>query len=145
MPDRAATPETTVDATPETTVDAGDPEALLAALDAQPGDASLRDQAARALYAAGRKREAVALLQAGFVHLNAHETGSLPCLCKRCLDPEVDRAAVSGTEFVRDHALAQGRVLFYWMPASLAGSGAEVRRGVAARLRSRLPARVSTP
>jgi hypothetical protein len=130
MPDRAATPE-----------EPGDAETLLAALDARPEDASLRDQAARALYAVGRRREAVALLQAGFVHLNAHDTGSLPCLCKRCLDPEVDRAVVSGTEFLRDHALAQGRVLFYWMPASLAGAVSEVRRGVAARLRSRLPAR----
>lgn len=133
MPDRAATPETTPGP--------GDAEALLAALDARPDDASLRDQAARALYAAGRRREAVALLLAGFVHLNAHEAGSLPCLCKRCLDPDLDRAEVSGAAFVRDHALAQGRVLFYWMPASLAGSGAEVRRGVAARLRSRLSAR----
>lgn len=133
MPDRAVTPETTPGP--------GDAEALLAALDAQPDDASLRDQAARALYAAGRKREAVALLQAGFVHLNAHDDGSLPCLCKRCLDPEADRAEVSGTAFVRDHAQAQGRVLFYWMPASLAGSETEVRRGVVARLRSRLSAR----
>jgi hypothetical protein len=129
MPDRAATP------------DATDAESLLAALDAEPQDASLRDRAARALHAAGQRREAVALLQAGFVHLNAHDAGSLPCLCKRCLDPEVDRVAVSATEFVRDHALAQGRILFYWMPASLAGSEAEVRRNVAARLRSRLPAR----
>lgn len=133
MPDRAATPEATLDG--------GDAETLLAALDARPEDASLRDQAARALYVAGRRREAVALLQAGFVHLNAHDAGSLPCLCKRCLDPEVDRAEVSGTAFVRDHALAQGRVLFYWLPASLAGSVAEVRRGVAARMHSRLPAR----
>jgi hypothetical protein len=132
MPDRAASPDAG---------DIGDAESLLAALDAEPQDASLRDRAARALHAAGRRREAVALLHAGFIHLNAHDAGSLPCLCKRCLDPEVDRVAVSGTEFVRDHALAQGRILFYWMPASLAGSEAEVRRNVAARLRSRLPAR----
>lgn len=140
MPDRAVSPDTSRDV--------GDIEDLasqLAALDAQPQDESLRDQAARGLYTAGRRREAVALLQAGFVHLNAHDTGSLPCLCKRCLDPEVDRVAVSGTEFVRDHALAQGRILFYWMPASLAGSEAEVRRNVVARLRSRLGTRVSSP
>jgi hypothetical protein len=90
--------------------------------------------------------DAAALLQDGFVHLNAHDQGTLPCLCKRCLDPALDRAVVSGTEFALDHAVAHGRVLFYWLPVSLAGSRAEVRRNVVARLRKQLsPRDASTP
>lgn len=126
--------------------DVGDVEVLLAALQAQPDDEGLRERAATALLAAGRGREVPALLQGGFVHLNAHDEGRLPCLCKRCLDPDVERAVVSDREFARDHAVARGRVLFYWLPVSLAGSRAEVRRNVAARLRKQLvPRPASTP
>jgi hypothetical protein len=136
MPDRAALPD----------VPDSDVEGLLAALQAQPDDARLREQAADALFDAGRAAEALALLQDELVHLNAHDEGKLPCLCKRCLDPAVDRAVVAGKEFARDHAVAQGRVLFYWLPVSLAGSRAELRRNVATRLRKQLsPRRASTP
>lgn len=123
-----------------------DVETLLSALQARPDDEALRERAAVALLDAGRGREAPALLQAGLVHLNAHDQGALPCLCQRCLDPAQDRAVVAGVELERDHAVAQGRVLFYWLPVSLAGSRAEVRRNVAARMRKQLsPRRASTP
>ncbi len=142
MPERAASPRGPTG--PDD--DVADVGALLAALQAQPDDEGLREQAATALLDVGRGHEATALLQAGFVHLNAHDQGKLPCLCKRCLDPEVDHAVVSGREFARDHAVARGRVLFYWLPASLAGSRAEVRRNVAARMRKQLsPRGASTP
>jgi hypothetical protein len=141
MPERAASPHG-----PGGPANVADVGALLAALQARPDDESLREQAAAALLEAGRGREVPALLQAGFVQLNAHDEGKLPCLCKRCLDPEQDRAVVSDTEFARDHAVAHGRVLFYWLPVSLAGSRAEVRRNVAARMRKQLsPRGASTP
>jgi hypothetical protein len=144
MPERAASPHGPEG--PANVSDVGDVGALLAALQARPDDESLREQAAAALLEAGRGREVPALLQAGFVHLNAHDEGKLPCLCKRCLDPALDRAVVSGREFARDHAVAHGRVLFYWLPVSLTGSRAEVRRNVAARLRKQLsPRGASTP
>lgn len=131
---------------PAVSPDPGDLDAMLAALAAQPDDERLRERAASALLGAGRASEAVALLRAGLVHLNAHEQGGLPCLCERCLDPALERAELAGREFARDHAVARGRVLFYWLPVSLAGARAEVRRNVAARLRERLsPRRASTP
>lgn len=137
MSERAASPEP----------DDGDAAAAaLAELQARPDDEPLREQAAVALLAAGRGREAVALLHETLVHLNAHDEGTLPCLCKRCLDPGLDRAVVSGKEFTRDVAVARGRVLFYWLPASLAGSRAELRRNVAARMPKQPPRRrTSTP
>jgi hypothetical protein len=143
MPERTASPHG-----PEVPdlVDVTDVGALLAALQALPDDESLRERAATALLDAGRGYEVPGLLQSGLVHLNAHDEGTLPCLCKRCLDPALNRAVVSGTEFARDHAVAHGRVLFYWLPVSLAGSRAEVRRNVVARLRKQLSLRnASTP
>lgn len=136
MPEPAAWPEREGDE---------DIDGLLAALQARPDDERVREQAATALLDAGRGREALALLQDGLVHLNAHDTGTLPCLCKRCLDPALERAVVAGKEFARDHAVARGRVLFYWVPVSLAGSRAELRRDLAARLRKQLSPRAGTP
>jgi hypothetical protein len=137
MSERAASPEP----------DPGDAAAaVLSELQARPDDESLREQAAVALLGAGRGQEALALLHDALVHLNAHDEGALPCLCKRCLDPGMDRAVVSGKEFTRDLAVARGRVLFYWLPASLAGARVELRRNVAARMPKQPPRRrTSTP
>lgn len=81
---------------------------------------------------------AKALLSKGLVHLNGHEQSPLPCLCARCIDAEVESVVVDGSTFVLRHAVAQGRLLFYWMPQSLTKSERRVQRAVEARLIERL-------
>lgn len=109
-------------------------EATLAALAAAPEDTSLRAHAARLCASAGRDAEAVELLEGSFIHLNAHDPGILPCLCRACLSPEQSRAKTGEDSFVRDFAVAAGRVLFYWLPDQLAGDRERVSRDVAARM-----------
>jgi hypothetical protein len=126
-------------------------DSLLARLDEHPDDAGLRERAARALDADDRPAEAVALLQQGLIHFNAHEPGLLPCLCRRCIVPGDRRATANGSAFLRDFVVAEGkprgRVLFFWIPRELVDTSAQddqsrqrrrVRRSVLAGLRSRI-------
>jgi hypothetical protein len=113
-------------------------EGLLGDLAAAPQDELLRARAAEAHSAAGRDREAVELLAAGLVNLTAHDGPTLPCLCRRCLQPELVRAHADGLEFVRRFVVGNGRVLWYWAPAEIADDP-----GLARSVRSRLVARLA--
>jgi hypothetical protein len=112
-------------------------QGLLGDLAAAPKDELLRARAAEALEAAGRPREAVELLADGLVNLNAHDGPTLPCLCRRCLQPELVRAEADGLEFVRRFVVGNGRVLWYWAPAEIANDP-----GLARSVRARLVARL---
>jgi hypothetical protein len=113
-----------------------EPEALLGDLAAQPGDEALRERAAMALSQRGRHREAVEVLGA-LTNLTAHDGPTLPCLCRRCLDPERVEAEADGIRFTRRFAVARRRVLYYWAPIDIADSPG-LARSVRARLESRL-------
>lgn len=113
-------------------------DALASSLADDPESAELREKAARALAEEGRHAEAIALLEEGFTHLNAHDPGSLPCLCRRCITAEEVRTRVGDATFVRDFTVAGGRVLFYWVPEELVGQLPRVRRSVHGSLRARL-------
>jgi hypothetical protein len=112
-------------------------DALLGDLAAGPDDELLRARAAEALGRTGRHREAVQLLAEKLVNLNAHDGPTLPCLCKRCLQPEVVQAQADGLEFVRRFVVGNGRVLWYWAPAEIADDP-----GLARSVRARLVARL---
>jgi hypothetical protein len=112
-------------------------EGLLGDLAAAPQDELLRARAAEALGAVGRHREAVELLAAGLVNLNAHDGPTLPCLCRRCLQPELTAAEADGMSFVRRFVVGNGRVLWYWAPAEIADDPG-LARSVRARLLARL-------
>lgn len=117
-------------------------DSLIAELDANPDDVSLRERAARALERDGRPAEAVKLLQDAFIQLNAHEPALLPCLCRRCMAPAETTVTISGTTYHRDFVVAgaepQPRVLFFWIPEMLMAERRRVRRSVHTGLRSRL-------
>ncbi len=72
-------------------------------------------------------------------HLNAHESGPLPCLCQKCLPKAGERVVVDGEAFVRREATAKGRVLYYWLPEASVGSEKAVRAGVERRMKFKLP------
>jgi hypothetical protein len=112
-------------------------EALLGDLAAGPKDELLRARAAAALGAAGRHREAAELLADGLINLNAHDGPTLPCLCRRCLQPELVVAEADGLAFVRRFVVGNGRVLWYWAPAEIADDPG-LARSVRARLLARL-------
>jgi hypothetical protein len=112
-------------------------EGLLGDLAAAPQDELLRARAAEALGAAGRHREAVELLRAALVNLTAHDGPTLPCLCRRCLQPELAAAEADGLAFVRRFVVGNGRVLWYWAPAEIADDP-----GLARSVRTRLLARL---
>lgn len=117
-----------------------DLDAVLAAVEANPTDATTRIDAARACAENGRSAEAAELLAGNFIHLNAHDPGALPCLCKRCLTPDNDTASAGGTDFYRDFAVASGRVLYFWVPAELARKRKQIANDVAAGMRRRFGA-----
>lgn len=112
-------------------------EGLLGDLAAAPQDELLRARAAEALSAAGRHREAAELLAAGLVNLTAHDGPTLPCLCRRCLQPELAAAQADGLAFVRRFVVGNKRVLWYWAPVEIANDP-----GLARSVRSRLVARL---
>jgi hypothetical protein len=97
-------------------------QALLTELDARPKDESLREKAAHALANEGRHAECVALLST-LRNLTAHDPGPVPCLCKRCLTEGTFTAESGGMKFVRDFAVQDGRVLWYWVPRELLERG----------------------
>jgi hypothetical protein len=117
-----------------------DAKTLLSELAEKPTDLALRERAARALQREGREAEAISVVTSGLRNLTAHEAPPLPCMCKRCLDPAAARAEAFETKFVRDFALAEGRVLFYWVPEELAGKRglqSSVQGALAANLRKK--------
>jgi hypothetical protein len=118
--------------TPQPTV-----EGLLGDLAATPDDELLRSRTAELLSGAGRHREAVELLAAKLVNLNAHDGPTLPCLCRRCLQPDLVEAEADGMPFVRRFVVGNGRVLYYWAPAEIADDP-----GLARSVRARLVARM---
>jgi hypothetical protein len=113
-----------------------EPEALLGDLAQSPSDDALRERAALSLSERGRHREAVEVL-AALKNLTAHDGPTLPCLCRRCLDPDRIEAEADGIRFTRRFAVAFGRVLYYWAPIDIADSPG-LQRSVRARLVRRL-------
>jgi hypothetical protein len=116
-----------------------EPDVLLGDLATRPDDDTLRERAALALTHQGRHAEAVALL-ATLINLTAHDGPTLPCLCRRCLDPQRVEATADELTFVRRFVVARGRVLYYWAPPEIADSPGLVR-SVRARLDRRLARR----
>lgn len=115
-----------------------DSQTLLDELHRKPTDDALRERAARSLQQEGKEAEAIALLTGTLRNLTAHEPPPLPCLCKRCLDPARTRAEAFGFDFTRELAVAEGRVLFYWVPGELRRHGKGVRRSVQTALEDKL-------
>lgn len=76
--------------------------------------------------------------ESGIYHLNMHETGVLPCLCKKCLEKAGERVVVEDEAFVRREARAKGRVLHYWLPESLLASDKAARIAVERRMQFKL-------
>lgn len=72
-------------------------------------------------------------------HLNAHESGPLPCLCKKCLEKAGERIVVDGETFLRREAHAKGRVLYYWLPEASLDSEKAVKYAVERRMAFHLP------
>ncbi len=76
------------------------------------------------------------------VHLNAHETGPVPCLCRNCIDTAPEQVTLSSSSpasnaitLIRKRAEAKGAFLWYWQPQGI--DAERVRRAVEARLASR--------
>jgi hypothetical protein len=113
-------------------------ETLLGELKQKPEDLGLREKAARALQREGRHVEAVQLLTGSLRNLTAHEPPPLPCLCRKCLDPERTSAELFGLSYDREFAVAKGRVLFYWVPRELAHRRDGVVQAVQSRLEDKL-------
>jgi hypothetical protein len=94
---------------------------------------------ARSLFDAGEAAEAIALLSRKAILFARHEPGSaLPCLCRRCLVPDVRRAESGGVAYDRDFVVSWHRALFYWAPSELAASARQLRASMRAALRQRL-------
>ncbi len=111
---------------------------LLTRLKDAPDDLGLRERTARACSKIGRDTKAVEILRDHFVHLNAHDWGALPCLCKRCLISDRAAAQVEETHFVRDFAIAAGRLLYFWTPTDLEHERRQVVASVTSKLRDQL-------
>lgn len=72
-------------------------------------------------------------------NLTAHdETSPLPCLCGRCLPGAAETIEVDGAAYFRAPAQAQGRMLWFWVPAELKGQLPAVVQAVGARMLDRL-------
>jgi len=92
----------------------------------------------RALFDAGDAAAAIELLRNRSVLLAKHAPGALPCLCARCLVPELDSARSGETEYQRDFVVSSSRTLFYWAPAELLANRRQLRASMRATLRLRL-------
>jgi hypothetical protein len=102
-----------------------------------PEDDARIEREARAAF--DRKDAAAAIQLLGRCAMLAkHEPNSLPCLCRRCLNAELDKAESGGIAYVRDFVVAKHRVLFYWTPRELAGSATQVRASMRATLSARI-------
>ncbi|MFV8756659.1 hypothetical protein ACNOYE_39450 [Nannocystaceae bacterium ST9] len=114
-------------------------EELEVQLAANPTDEALRAKLAGALTELGRHADAAGVLGSGLKNLTAHDGPTLPCLCRRCLQPELVVAQADGMQFRRRFAVARGRVLWYWVPLEFADDES-LARSVTARLDARLSA-----
>jgi hypothetical protein len=76
----------------------------------------------------------------GLINLTAHIKGKrdLPCLCRKCLDPDLTQATARGLSFLRASATSRGRILYFWMPEALRPQQAEVTRAVEVALAGKL-------
>jgi hypothetical protein len=92
----------------------------------------------RTAVASGSDMDVRALLSGQWIHLNAHEPDVVPCLCRACIQPDVERVEAEGETYLREWAVAKGRVLFFWMPEALAKDKKSVRRAVEARMHAKL-------
>ena len=83
----------------------------------------------------------------GPVNLTAHSDDSpLPCLCQRCYASSPETVEVQGGTYLRAQAIAQGRVLWFWVPAELIDQLPAVIESVAARMQKSLkPIHVGPP
>lgn len=114
--------------------------ALVDQVAAKPEDHDLRQQAAEALDAAGKRAEATALL-APLINVTGHDDDAgLPCLCKVCLPTAPDVAESAGMKFRRAFAVTNRRVLHFWNLAELEGERRAVRSSVSRALATRLAA-----
>lgn len=97
-----------------------------------PGDAELL------LAAAGGAKAAPGQAQRPF-QLAAHEAaGPLPCLCSKCLPQAPETVETKGATYFRAHAMAQERILWFWVPAELKDRLTEVTQAVAGRMNDHL-------
>lgn len=111
---------------------------LLVKLQADPDNLQTRTKAAEALDAAGKHADAATVL-APLINVTGHdEDAGLPCLCKRCLPTAASAAESEGMKFSRSFAVADKRVLHFWMLADLEHDRAAVRESVATALAQRL-------
>jgi hypothetical protein len=90
------------------------------------------------LFDEDRPADAIALLSERGILFARHEVTALPCLCRRCLRPELRTAESSGVAYVRDFVVTRHRVLFYWTPTELTADAKHVRASLRAELRQRL-------
>jgi hypothetical protein len=95
------------------------------------------EEEARSCFDSGDPAKGIELLQES-VLLARHEQTSLPCLCRKCLLPDLQVAESGGVTYVRDFVVAWNRVLFYWMPEELSPNARQVRASMRAALRRRL-------
>lgn len=110
---------------------------LREAVAADPEDVEARVRLARALERRGDWTATAATLRDGLVNLTAHDGPTLPCLCERCLQPDLGAAEADGMAFERCFVVARGRVLWYWAPVEMARHPGLVRN-VQRRLDERL-------
>ena len=114
---------------------------LLAELAKAPNDERLRESTARAQLVEGDPGGSMKTLAERLINVTAHAKGSpLPSLHRKVLRAEQTRAEMNGEVFVRDFVCAAGRVLFFWLPESLAESGDDVRASVRRALKRKLQA-----
>jgi hypothetical protein len=92
----------------------------------------------RALFDAGDPAAAISFLSKHGILFARHEPTTLPCLCKRCLRPDVSTAESGRVRYVRDFVVTKHRVFFYWTPAELGDDAKQVRASMRSELRHRL-------
>jgi hypothetical protein len=105
-------------------------------------DARIESEA-RALFDAGDRAGGIAFLSKHAVLFSRHEATSLPCLCARCLRPDLDKAEAAGVAYIRDFVVARHRAFFYWSLAELAADARQVRASMRSEVRVRLRARAT--
>lgn len=75
----------------------------------------------------------------GPANVARHEEGSvLPCLCKRCFAAAPETVERDGETYTRGKVEVNGRILWFWVPATLSGELAEIAEAVENRLQKRI-------
>jgi hypothetical protein len=152
-PADVGTPETPSSVPPEPQSDrtsrSGEASAESPPAPSPPGEASPRkrwtakddarvESEARDLFERGDGAGGIEHLAKNAILFARHETTSLPCLCAKCLKPEVSTAEAEGVPYVRDFVVTRYRVLFYWTPSELVDDAGQVRASMRSALRQRL-------